>query len=90
MVLAPDLRATSAMEDLSPVAKVPLRAAVNSMGLAGINMLIFEFITVRDVQKWDLNPTPPLPARIAGGISFTCWVLVFIFGRWAGFAVLPE
>jgi hypothetical protein len=58
--------------------------------LAGINMLIFEFITVRGVQTWDLNPTPPLPARLAGGISFTCWILVFIFGRWTGFAVLPE
>ena len=37
------------------------------MVLAGINMLIFEFITVRGVQKWDLKPTPPLPARLAGG-----------------------
>jgi hypothetical protein len=60
------------------------------MLLAGINMLVFEFMTVRDVQKWDLDPTPPLPARLAGGISFTCWVLVFIFGRWTGFTVLPE
>ena len=60
------------------------------MALAGINMLIFEFITVRGVQEWDLKPTPPLPARLAGGISFTCWVLVFIFGRWNGFSVVPE
>ncbi len=60
------------------------------MVLAGINMLIFEFITVRGVKEWDLNPTPPLPARLAGGISFTCWVLVFIFGRWTGFTVLSE
>ena len=60
------------------------------MALAGINMLIFEFITVRGVKEWDLDPTPPLPARLAGGISFTCWVLVFIFGRWNGFTVIPE
>jgi hypothetical protein len=60
------------------------------MALAGINMLVFEFITVRGVQEWDLKPTPPLQARLAGGISFTCWVLVFIFGRWTGFTVLPE
>jgi uncharacterized membrane protein len=59
------------------------------MVLAGINMLIFEFITVRSVQKWDLEPSPPLPARLAGGISLACWVLVFIFGRWTGFTVLP-
>src|SRR5262249_61385315 len=57
---------------------------------AGINMLIFEFITVRDAQAWNVEPTPPLPARLAGGISITCWALVFIFGRWTGFSVLPE
>jgi len=60
------------------------------MVLAGINMMIFEFITVRSVQKWDLEPAPPLPARLAGGISLTCWVLIFIFGRWTGFTVQPD
>ena len=60
------------------------------MALAAINMLIFELITVRSVQTWDVSPTPPLPARLAGGISFTCWVLVFVFGRWTGFTVVPE
>jgi hypothetical protein len=60
------------------------------MALAGINMLIFEFITVRGVQKWDLQPSPPLPARLAGGISLACWALVVIFGRWTGFTLLPE
>ena len=60
------------------------------MVLAGINMLIFEFITVRGVQQWDLKPTPPPPARLAGGISLTCWVLIFVFGRWTGFTILPE
>ena len=60
------------------------------MALAGINMLIFEFMTVRDAQAWNLEPTPPLPARLAGGVSIMCWALVFIFGRWTGFSVLPE
>jgi len=60
------------------------------MALAGINMLIFEFITVRGVQSWNVNPTPPLPARLAGGISISCWLLVFVFGRWTGFSILPE
>jgi len=60
------------------------------MVLAGINMLIFELITVRGVQKWDLESTPPLPARLAGGISLACWALVVIFGRWTGFTLLPE
>jgi len=58
--------------------------------LAGINMLIFELITVRGVQEWDLKAVPPLRARLAGGISLTCWVLVVVFGRWTGFTMLPE
>jgi hypothetical protein len=60
------------------------------MALAGINMLIFEFITVRGVQAWNASPTPPFTARLAGGISISCWLLVFIFGRWTGFSILPE
>jgi hypothetical protein len=59
------------------------------IALAGINMLIFELITVRGVQEWDRELRPPLSARVAGGISITCWVLVFVFGRWTGFAVVP-
>jgi hypothetical protein len=58
--------------------------------LGGINMMIFEFITFRGVQKWDLGPMPPLPARLAGGISLGCWILVVVFGRWIGFSMLPE
>jgi hypothetical protein len=59
------------------------------MLLAGINMLVFELITRRGVQAWDLQ-VPPLAARLAGGISLTCWALVVIFGRWTGFTMLPD
>jgi uncharacterized protein DUF6644 len=58
--------------------------------LAGVNMLIFELITVKGVQTWDLEPTPPLPARAAGGISLACWALVVTFGRWTGFTMLQD
>lgn len=56
--------------------------------VAGINMAIFEFVTVRDVQKWNLDPTPPRPARLAGGLSITCWVLVVVFGRLIAFSLM--
>jgi hypothetical protein len=56
--------------------------------VAGINMLIFELITFRGVQEWDLKPIPPPRARLAGGISLACWVLVVVFGRWTGFTVM--
>ena len=57
------------------------------IALAGINMMIFEFITVRGVQKWNLSATPPPPARLAGGISIACWALVVVFGRLIGFTL---
>jgi uncharacterized membrane protein len=60
------------------------------IAVAGINMMIFEFITVRDVQKWNLNPTPPPRARLAGGISIACWVLVVVFGRLIEFSLQGE
>jgi uncharacterized membrane protein len=58
--------------------------------VAGINMMIFEFITVRDVQKWNLDPTPPQRARLAGGISIGCWVLVLFLGRLIAFTLPTE
>jgi uncharacterized membrane protein len=60
------------------------------IAVAGINMVIFEFITVRDVQKWNVNPTPPPRARLAGGISIACWVLVVVFGRLIDFSLQGE
>jgi uncharacterized membrane protein len=57
---------------------------------AGVNMAIFEFITVRDVQKWNLDPTPPPAAWRAGGISIACWVLVIFFGRLIAFTLPTE
>jgi hypothetical protein len=58
--------------------------------VAWINMMIFEFITVRDVQKWNVDKTPPQQARLAGGISIACWVLVVVFGRLIGFTLPTE
>jgi len=58
--------------------------------LAGINMMIFEFITVRDVQKWNLDPTPAAAATRAGGISIACWLLVVAFGRLIAFTLQTE
>jgi hypothetical protein len=58
--------------------------------LAGINMMIFEFITVRDVEKWNLDPTPPPRARLAGGISIACWALVIVLGRIISFTLPTE
>lgn len=58
--------------------------------VAGINMLVFELITVRGVEEWNLKPIPPRAARLAGGISLACWMLVVVFGRWTDFVITPQ
>ena len=57
--------------------------------LAGINMMIFEFKTVRSVKEWNIGSTPR-PARLAAGISIACWVLVVFFGRLIAFTLPTE
>jgi uncharacterized membrane protein len=58
--------------------------------VAGINMAIFEFKTVRGVQEWNLSASPPTAARLAGGISIGCWLLVLFFGRLIAFTLQTE
>ena len=63
------------------VAKLCLIAA------AGINMLVFHFISARDRRHWDLQARPPFAARLAGGISMLLWIAVVACGRWIGFTI---
>jgi len=56
--------------------------------LAGVNMMIFQFITYRGVVVWDNEASLPLPARLAGAISLACWIGVVFFGRWIGFTMV--
>jgi hypothetical protein len=58
--------------------------------LAGINMLVFELITARGVQTWNLDARPPRPPRPAGAISIACWILVVVMGRLIGFTLEAE
>jgi hypothetical protein len=57
---------------------------------AGINMIVFEFITVRGVEKWNLDAAPPPAARLAGAVSIACWILVIFLGRLIGFTLLGD
>jgi hypothetical protein len=53
--------------------------------LAGLNMLLFQFVTFRTVAQWDRNPLPPPRARLAGALSMAFWLSVVICGRLIGF-----
>ena len=65
----------------------PFRFKFCFMVLAGLNMLIFQFITSRSVSEWDLASPAPRTARLAGGLSLLFWIGVIACGRWVGFTV---
>ncbi len=59
------------------------------IGVAGLNMLIFHFVSARDQPRWDHQALPPLSARLAGAISIVLWIAVVACGRWIGFTMEP-
>ena len=63
------------------VAKLCLIAA------AGLNMLVFHFISARNQSRWDTQARPPRSVRLAGGISMLLWIAVVACGRWIGFTM---
>ncbi len=65
-------------------ANTPFRIKLVLLLLAGINMLYFQFVTFRTVDKWDTDMPVPA-ARVAGGLSIGLWCGVIGFGRWIGF-----
>jgi uncharacterized membrane-anchored protein len=52
---------------------------------AGINMAVFQFITARSMEQWNVNQRPPAAARTAAIISMLLWITVILLGRWIGF-----
>jgi hypothetical protein len=53
--------------------------------LAGINMAVFEFITITNVDEWDKDKPTPKAAKIAGLLSIFLWATVIVLGRWIGY-----
>jgi len=59
-----------------------------AMALAGINMLVFQYIVLRDVTKWDRDAAVPLSGKLAGFISLICWIAVIAYGRWTAYYIV--
>jgi hypothetical protein len=57
------------------------------MALAGANMLVFQFITSKNLASWDRG-TPPVAARVAGAVSILLWIGVVYFARMTGFTMV--
>ena len=49
--------------------------------MAGLNVAVFHFTTSRSMPRWDLDLRPPIPARLAGGVSLALWAAVAVCGR---------
>jgi hypothetical protein len=63
---------------------IPFRVKMICLGLAGINMLLFNLATRRKLTA-DVHGKPPAAARFAGGASLLLWTSVVAAGRWIGF-----
>jgi hypothetical protein len=68
---------------------VPVRSFQNiffrikmiTLVLAGLNAWIFQVGVRRRTAEWDLLPTPPRAARIAGMTSLALWAAIIVSGR---------
>src|SRR5579871_3782202 len=57
------------------------RLKVAFLLLAGANVAVFQRTVARRIAYWDENATPPLGARLAGGISLALWAGIVVAGR---------
>ncbi len=49
--------------------------------LAGINTALFHRTMTHSMADWDLDPVPPLRARLAGAVSLFLWAGIVVAGR---------
>ena len=58
------------------------RLKLVALAAAGINMAVFEYITLR---RMGADAITPLAGRLAGAASILIWISVIVLGRWIGF-----
>ena len=52
--------------------------------LAAVNMALFQFRTMRNVEQWDTMTVTPVAAKVAGAASLLLWAGILLAGRWTG------
>src|SRR5690606_28570952 len=63
----------------------PFRLKLLAIAAAGLNMLVFHFVTGRNVDDWDTERAAPAGGRVTGALSILIWTAVIVLGRWIGF-----
>ena len=53
--------------------------------VAGLNAVVFERVTFRNVSNWDASARTPGLARAAACVSLVVWVGVIAAGRWIAY-----
>src|SRR5215204_31130 len=46
--------------------------------LAALNAMAFHYTTYYSVATWDTAPTPPISAKLSGGISVVLWMMIIL------------
>jgi len=69
--------------------KFPVTLQLALMAIAGVNMLVFHFITYRGVAGWDHGIPVPWAAKLAGGLSLVTWIAVAVYGRFTAYYMFP-
>ena len=54
------------------------------LALAAANMVLFHWLSRRDLARWDATNHTSTAARLAGVASLFCWLGVTLAGRWTG------
>jgi hypothetical protein len=57
------------------------RLKVAFLLMAGLNVLVFQRTASPTMSRWDRDPRPPFPARLAAGVSLVLWAAIVICGR---------
>ena len=54
--------------------------------MLGINTAVYEFVTRRNIDRWDVDTATPVAAKLTGLISLSLWTCVIVAGRWIAYA----
>jgi hypothetical protein len=57
------------------------RLKMAALVLAVVNVWLFHRTVYRSVAEWDLHPTPPRQARMAGALSLALLAIIITAGR---------
>ena len=58
---------------------------MSALALAGLNMAVFELVTMRSVADWNQDAPTPSIARASAIASILLWAAIIVLGRWTGF-----